>query len=226
MTAAVLAFIFIADIDPDILLERVSARYATLKKFSLEVRQNEQRASHHGTGISGTSTIRLDMGAGNRYHLREFHDSLEGIDSRSPVTIVHDGENLWRVDGSFPGPMLEEPGLYWERHAHDSIHILHRRFAMLDGRAMLARYLKTDKIRGRACAVVEIESRLPEAPTMWKEKLWIEPESATIYRSHFSSVSNINGLKQVVHREYVVPPGSRPPDESLFRVKLAAPRQR
>lgn len=223
MTAAVFALIFIADVDPNILLERVAARYAELRTFSLEVRQNEQRASFRGSGVSGTSTIRLDVGSGNRYCLREFHDALEGLNLRPPATIVNDGENIWRLDGRFPGPMLEEPGLYSDRHARDSIHTLHRRFAMLDGRAMLARYVKTEKIRGRTCAVVEIESRLPEAPAMWKERLWIDPESAAIHRSQFSSVSNIDGGKQVIYREYVVPPGTRPPDESLFAVKPAAP---
>lgn len=216
MTAAVLAFIFIADVDPNALLERVAARYAALKNFSLELRQNEQRATYRGSGISGTVTIRLDAGAGNRYYLREFRDDVEGIRSLPPVTIVNDGENVWRVDGRFPGPLLEEPGFYSDRNAQERIHILHGRFAMLDGPAMLARYVKTEKIRGRVCAVIEIESRLPEAPAMWEEKLWIDLETAAIHRSHFARSSNIDNRQEVFHRDYFVPPGQRPPDESLF----------
>ena len=226
MVTAVFALFFAADVDPNALLERVAERYAALKRFSLEVRQNEQRASFRGIGVSGTTTIRLDVGSGNRYYLREFRDDIEGVHSPPPVTIVSDGEAVWRMDGRFPGPMLEEPGLYSDRRARERIHVLHKRFALLDGRGMLARYVETEKVRGRSCAVVKIESRLPEAPDMWQEKLWIDRESAAILRSHCTHVSNINGNKEVLHRDYIVPPGERPPDESLFDATPAARRRR
>jgi len=225
MTAAVLGLIFAAGVDPNALLDCVAARYAALKTFSLEVRQNEQGAASRGTGLSGTANIGLDAGAGKRYYFREFRDGVLNIRPVPPVTIVSDGEDVWRMDGRSTEPVIEEPGLYSDRHVHDTIHFLHRRFAMLNGPAMLARYVKSEKVRGRPCAVIEIESRLPEAPTMWKEELWIDPESAAILRSHFSSVSHIDGLKQILHRDYTVPPGQRPPDESLFRVKPDARRR-
>ena len=72
---------------------------------------------------------------------------------------------------------------------------------------MLAHHVKTEKVRGRLCAVVTIESRQPEAPEMWQESLWIDPESMITLRLHF------------------VPPGERQPDEALFDPTRAARRR-
>lgn len=222
MTAAVFALILAAEVDPNALLERVAARYAELKTFSLEVRQNE----HFAVAVPrGTSNIRLDVGAGNRYYFRESRDLNPG-DSYPTLTIVNDGENIWRKDGKSAKAVSEEVGLSADRRVRDAIHLLHRRFTMLDGRAMRARYVKTEKVRGRPCAVIQIESRVPEAPAMWDETLWIDPESAAILRSHFTRVSNTDGSKEVLYREYLVPPGQRPPDESLFDITPDARRRR
>jgi len=225
MTAAVFALILVAEVDANALLQRVAANYAALKSFSLEVRQNQQAGPGGGSVLRGTTRIGLDAGAGNRYCYRETRDNAMSLDSLPALTIVSDGQAIWRIDGRQPGPVQEEPGLYSDRLVREAIHALHRRFAMLDGPAMRARYVKSEKVRGKQCAVVEIENRLSEAPEQWKERLWIDPESATILRSVFTNNSNQSGQQSVTQREYDVPPGQRQPDESRFRVK-PAPRPR
>lgn len=217
MIISVLALIFAAEIDPNTLLERVAARYSELKSFSLEVRQNQQRGVR-----SETSRIRLDVGAGKRYFYREARAVGTLGQEFAPVTVFSDGESVWRDDGHASKPTEDELGLMADRQAREAIKGLHQRFAMLDGAAMNARFVKAERLRGHTCAIVEIESRLKSAPAQWKEKLWIDTESATIVRSHFTTVSNLDGSKTTMISDYLVPPGERPVEESLFHAKPGA----
>ncbi|MBI5087211.1 MAG: hypothetical protein HZB13_21750 [Acidobacteria bacterium] len=224
MVGAVLALILAADVDVNEMLERVAQRYRAQKVYSLELLQN----GIVGRGIAtGTVRIRLDVAEDGRYYYREVKDSPQAmIVPPQPMTIVSDGETVWRDDGRGRDPMVEAPGLRADILVRDAMHILCRRFAMLDGPAMKARLLRMERFRQRQCAVIQVEGRLKEAPDTWTEKLWVDVETAAVLKSDFTKVSNVDGLKEAWVRTYLTPPGEREPDEKLLEFRPGGRRLR
>jgi hypothetical protein len=101
----------------------------------------------------------------------------------------------------------------------------HGRFADLDGAAMHARLVKSEKYHGRRCAVIEIKGDPSELPEAWTDVLWIDIESAGILRSQYTRILTSHHRKILEDRVYTLVPGTRPPDESLFLIKRAPARR-
>lgn len=221
MTAAVFALIFAAEVDPNAMLARVAEHYAGLQTYAVETEMRLVVNGHPGS----PSKTRIEAGAGNRYFYHHGLDTVEFTPAMPPVTIISDGQSVYRDDGRAAGVLDEATAILSHREVQRAMKLLHGRFATLDGPAMHARFVKSEKVRGRLCAVVKINGDPDELPESWDDVLWIDIESATVLRSQYTRVLRERHRRVTEDRTYTLPPGTRPPDESLFRIKPGARRR-
>ena len=173
MAAAVFALIFAAKIDPNALSARVAARYSALTTNALAI---ELRAVVNGRP-AGAFKTRLEAGAANRYF---YHHGLDAVEftTMPPVTIIGDGQTVYRDDGRVDGVIDEGAAIFSQREVQRAMKLLHERFATLDGPAMRAPVVKGEKFHGRRCAVIRIKGDPNELAESWDD----------VPRSHYTRV--------------------------------------
>lgn len=192
-------------------IDHVSKHYTEMKEFLVEYRQNEQSPRTLAMNAQGTLTIKAAQ-SGDRYFYSESgHRSFQ---------IIGDRENVWHYDISRKQYVVEPAGLRSDQLAREGLRSAFLRFRMLDGLAMNARLVRMDqrKVNGKTvpCAVIQIGTARTD-PNPWAEKLWIDPETATIYRSEFEGAGNSpygGALKTV--REFTLPAGVQAPNPAML----------
>lgn len=198
-------------VDASELVDRVAKRYLEMKEFLVEYRQNVEAMSTLGPGGAHTTTIKVAK-SGERYFYEE--------SGYSRFQIFGDRETSVRYHPSSKEYVEEPAGLRNDQVARDGLKAAFLRFRMLDGQAMNARLLRMDKrkVKGKKiqCAVVQISS--PRTlPVSWVERLWIDPETAMVYRSEFESTANSTFSRQArTNREFFTPAGAQSPDPALL----------
>ncbi|WP_321470416.1 hypothetical protein [uncultured Paludibaculum sp.] len=210
LAIAVLALLQ-APLDAKDLIDRVSKHYTEMKEFLVEYRQNRQTPHPLAINAAGALTIKAAK-SGDRY----FYSESGG----RAFQIVGDGENVWHYDISRRQYIVEPAGLRADQIARERLKSSFLRFRMLDGQAMNARLLRMDERKGNGkpvqCAVIEISTARTD-PFPWVEKLWIDPETATIYRSEFEGTGACaTGGRVKTVFEFTLPAGIKTPDAALL----------
>ncbi|MBN9659696.1 MAG: hypothetical protein J0H49_16045 [Acidobacteria bacterium] len=212
MFALVLLALFQAPPDAVELIDRVSKHYTEIKEFLVEYRQNQQGLVSLAINAPGTVTVKA-MKSGDRYFYAE--------SSNRPFEITGDGETTWYYDVNRKQYIIEPTGLSADQIAREGLKSAFLRFRMLDGQAMNARLLRMEQknLDGKPvrCAVVQIGTARTD-PYPWTEKLWIDPETATILRSEFEGTSSspFGGVLKT-RREFTLPAGLKTPDPAMFK---------
>jgi hypothetical protein len=160
-----------------------------------------------------TEAEQLVRGAGERlfgmegFSVRIRVESLDrGVGARLQEVRVDRGSlDRWRVDHGLPGSYWVSDGLKWlvvagatkeyreaaegpmVRGIRERLRDLLLRFENLPALAPGGRVIRSQTLErgGRRvpCVVVEVRSR--EAASPWRERLWIEPETALIWEAEF-----------------------------------------
>ncbi|MGC4054877.1 MAG: hypothetical protein QM757_39045 [Paludibaculum sp.] len=211
MFAAVVFALLQAPPDAAELIDRVSRHYSEMKDFQVEYRENRQTPRSLAINAQGTLTIKAAK-SGDRYFYSE--------SGNRSFQIFGDRENTAYYDVNRKQYILEPAGLRADQMAQEGLKASFLRFRMLDGRAMNARFLRMDerKVDGKPiqCAVIQIATAHTD-PHPWLEKLWIDPETATVYRSEFESAGySPYGGAQKTAREFTLPAGLKAPDPKLL----------
>jgi hypothetical protein len=193
------------------LIDRVSQHYTEMKEFLVEYRQNQQSRGSLAINAPGTVTIKAAK-SGDRFFYAE--------SGNRTFQIIGDRENVWHYDVTRKQYIVEPAGLRADQIAREGLQSSFLRFRMLDGQAMNARFLRMAprKADGKViqCAVIQIATPRTN-PFPWVEKLWIDPETATVYRSEFEGDGNspYGGVLKTV-REFTLPAGIKSPDPALL----------
>lgn len=156
--------------DPNELLKKTGERFfglanfdAELKVASLGDRPDERKVR---IALREDDSLLYDPGMGSSWMVRD-----------GRLIRVHDGNKEW-TETAAEGPALRSLQRWIEPYI--------TRFEKLAGASLTTEFVKWQELKRGSkkvrCAVIRLQ---PKAPSegLWKETLWIEPETALIWRS-------------------------------------------
>lgn len=193
--------------DANELLKKTGERFFGIENFDVEVkvanlggRPDERKMR---IALRGDESLLYDPGLGSQWIVRH-----------ARLIRVHDGNKEW-TETAAEGPALRSLQRWIEPFV--------TRFEKLAGASFETEFVKWQELKRGSrkvrCAMIRLRPKTP-AEGLWKETLWIEPESALVWRSLWiepmlgGGTTALETIRQVDYDWRVV---DSPPPDGVFQ---------